>query len=631
MRIPYENIQTYQRSVGLTAMPDARVQAVSDPTAYGAGMAKALMNLGDQLSTVAEKQKKEEDLDAVTEATNSMASDMLDFFNGGNGKEGLFSRKGDNAKGSVDDAKKFMAETSAKYCNSLGNVDQQRAFIGHMRENAYNYMRSAATHERTEMENASALKFKSGMDLNAKAMALNYGNQDALQSFMQKGEREIVARALAEGWDKDTTEIQKIQANTTGIKGAFDYAMEQGDTDRASNLLNTFKSRIDPGMWERLNGAVQKVQQKNEDYVLVDSAIKSATLPDGTVDRRKVLEALEAQRGPGSVRQAPDESRLVFSTADSPNWQGVTAETRTGLSKVWGALTGLGLSPEITSGKRDGGGGSWHDVGGAVDVYLGDENGRLSPEDPRVQQALEQGKETGWQEVLYHDAGSGYHLHLGNYQGDSSQASSFDASRYQKLLTLADTRIADVNRIATEDRTRQKRDLLHRINSADSTTGAFEEIDDAEAAGAITPGTANNLRGALRRRDRALSTGTPEERFFASYERNGLYKDQVKMNDYWERVARGEDIPDNEQKGYDGAAKRITLWQNHTSSGEAPAVPQEDAAAKYQEILADLWNSKSTQERVAKANQYKDDLNRLGQALDIDVNNDVSYIMNGGQ
>jgi hypothetical protein len=56
----------------------------------------------------------------------------------------------------------------------------------------------------------------------------------------------------------------------------------------------------------------------------------------------------------------------------------------------------------------------------------------------------------------------------------------------------------------------------------------------------------------------------------------------------------------------------------------------EKANTRYGEILQDLWNSSTPQERTMKANSYTDELNTLGQLLDKNVNNDVNYIMGGG-
>ena len=51
-------------------------------------------------------------------------------------------------------------------------------------------------------------------------------------------------------------------------------------------------------------------------------------------------------------------------------------------------------------------------------------------------------------------------------------------------------------------------------------------------------------------------------------------------------------------------------------------------STRYQEILADIWDTKTAKDRSALVNQYTDELNALGQALDKDVENDIDYIIN---
>ena len=47
---------------------------------------------------------------------------------------------------------------------------------------------------------------------------------------------------------------------------------------------------------------------------------------------------------------------------------------------------------------------------------------------------------------------------------------------------------------------------------------------------------------------------------------------------------------------------------------------------RYDEIMSDIWESSTPGERASKVNRYASELNALGNALDIDVQNDVDYI-----
>lgn len=50
-------------------------------------------------------------------------------------------------------------------------------------------------------------------------------------------------------------------------------------------------------------------------------------------------------------------------------------------------------------------------------------------------------------------------------------------------------------------------------------------------------------------------------------------------------------------------------------------------STRYNDILDDVWNSKTPEERAQKISEYKPELNSLGKALDKDVSNDIGFII----
>lgn len=99
------------------------------------------------------------------------------------------------------------------------------------------------------------------------------------------------------------------------------------------------------------------------------------------------------------------------------DYDDVDAAVKRGVSRMgaW-LISEMGIQPVITSGRRseknnklvNGSPRSWHLIGKAVDLGVGN----LTP----IQQAIIRCKalEMGFEEVLYHDAGEGLHLHLAN-------------------------------------------------------------------------------------------------------------------------------------------------------------------------------------------------------------------------
>lgn len=107
---------------------------------------------------------------------------------------------------------------------------------------------------------------------------------------------------------------------------------------------------------------------------------------------------------------------------DVEDWDGVNPLTKNGVGSFVDFLKSqYGMDPIITSGRRSvennaqvgGAENSYHLTGDAADLYIGDISDELA-ENIRAQAA-----QNGWGEVLYHDAGSGRHLHLANLNGQT--------------------------------------------------------------------------------------------------------------------------------------------------------------------------------------------------------------------
>jgi hypothetical protein len=70
------------------------------------------------------------------------------------------------------------------------------------------------------------------------------------------------------------------------------------------------------------------------------------------------------------------------------------------------------------------------------------------------------------------------------------------------------------------------------------------------------------------------------------------------------------------------------------NSGARPKEPKklspdkvDEYSARYDELMSDIWNSGTREERADKINKYTSALNAYGEALDIDVQNDIDYVL----
>lgn len=121
------------------------------------------------------------------------------------------------------------------------------------------------------------------------------------------------------------------------------------------------------------------------------------------------------------------------------DWNGVEDETKMAANSFGQFLrSNFGINPVITSGKRskennakwEGSPTSWHLKGRAVDLYIGDVS------DDQAAQIKQAAESAGWGEVLYHNAGSGKHLHLADYKGGAVGAPAM-SDMEQRMWQLA--------------------------------------------------------------------------------------------------------------------------------------------------------------------------------------------------
>lgn len=115
----------------------------------------------------------------------------------------------------------------------------------------------------------------------------------------------------------------------------------------------------------------------------------------------------------------PNAYGMKVSEGDNPDLANIEDTLKEALPGVGGILNAMGIeNPEITSGYRSpehnaavgGAVNSYHTHGKAVDIYLGDI-------DDATAAAIKAKFSKYFGEVLYHDAGTGKHLHLADYKG----------------------------------------------------------------------------------------------------------------------------------------------------------------------------------------------------------------------
>ncbi len=650
------SVPTWQPSVTVQQAPSVRVSAPMGD--MGAPVFAGI----DKLEAAGKKYQADSDAYAVVNASNAMTMDMLNYFNGENG---LFAKKGADAMGASQQAQQFFTDSVQKYSSTLQNDAQRRMFEAHMKPNAYNYLRDAATHERNEISSFQNQQYNSGISLGVQGAALNYKDPNSLQGFLDSNERLLQTQAKAQGWSPDTVTLHRINNNTNAVKNAYLSAIDNNDYSSAKNLLDKFGPMIDPVTKNKLSENIRQHQQKNDDFLAADSIVKQATRSDGSIDMAIAQNLLNKMYGPGSGTSIGGNAIIqegskqigkpyllgadgvsstdcgLFTQQVLQNATGFDIGTRTADGQYL-ALQKQGKVFNDASGLQKGDLVFWDvpsnhshwspsDDPSAVnsdsEAYKGITHVGLYAGDGKVLQAGSNG-------VDYMDINTYPVVGYGKTGGDDNQSAAFDAGRYKQVEGIVHASIADNMRIKAQQDRDYRQQLSQQIDGAGSLSDAMDVINSAE----LPLQTKNALIGAAKSKFKALATGDPDKKHYAYYERNGLYRDLNVTAEQQAMIEEGRDPTPAQSTKFSNAWYRINRYNAFVNGGgyggsESGGDSGDTDVAKnrYQEILQDLWNSKTPEERKQKVRDNMNELNSLEQQLGVDANNDVSYIMANGE
>lgn len=271
---------------------------------------------------------------------------------------------------------------------------------------------------------------------------------------------------------------------------------------------------------------------------------------------------------------------------------GLNTEFKSALPYIGGILNDLGLADGsvISSANRTpehnaevgGAANSYHTHGDAVDIVLPD-----STTEEQAQAVLQRFKDTGaFKEVLFHDAGSGYHLHLGGYQGGlgngsiNTAAESNDAGS-KKLFDLNSSNgdNEQIGRQQIDDFANYMKDTSTNANTVNFFEGMFNTD----------------------RKGNDIFNNTPENQ--------QKIKDNygTELTDYIKNAQRQASAPTKQKNIF-------TIQQSMTTNGNAPQIEthgknyiqQAQNNRKMEQVINQLSQPKTTGEtliQLAKDNQ----------------------------
>lgn len=620
-------LSTYTPQVNRNTI-NARVQAPGSLQAYGADQSGAMgtSRMLGGLAAEAQKIMIEEDTSAVMDAVNAANNDLLDYFNGENG---VYTKKGINAEGIYNQTESFVNKTYEKYASQLGSNRRVEIFKRKFNPNAYNYLRSAGSYEREQHNIAEQNRYETALWNNQRSIMMNYRDPEAVDDLIRDSAEIIQVNGQRLGLDEATIMRNKIGAATELLKAPINDAIEKGNYQDAENLLNRYKGVMDPVVYSELNNQVTDIRTENAMYQNVASMVDMCTGADGYVNTSQLYKMIEESYGPENASTVPIlPYELPVSAGDNPDIEDLSPQLRNSLGMIGGIINQLGFADtaEITSGYRDkernaaagGAENSYHTTGNAVDIYLGK---NLSEADQnRVKAAFQ----PYFGEVLYHDAGSGLHLHLADYKNNLQQGSTlnggFNAKQYKQIRQLATARANDINRAKKEEERQYKQNLAFSIYEAPTEEEAISIINKSNLS-AKDKITLINEQKRLRDPSNYMST---EKAYWYKYVRSGNYqKDVDLMNEYNMSTMDSDiEITPEKQTKFNKTARRLNAYYAFINPNYQTSDYNQDYSqnADYQKMLEGI-------ELMAERGATKAQITEYIKGMAEENNFDLDYIL----
>lgn len=410
-----------------------------------------------------------------------------------------------------------------------------------------------------------------------------------------------------QGYVRNSDEILKI------IQGNLDVLAENGtSTEKLNAIKDTPYYGSDRKIGDELSFfKYYKKVSENVNYKVADDVYEACKNSDGTVNWEKAEERLKALPATALSRGIPQ----VYLPQYSGDLDGLKPAFKAILPSVGGILSQLGYGDvaEYTSGYRDparnaaanGSPTSYHLAGDAVDVHLGN----LTKEE---QETVKANFKPYFSEILYHNAGSGLHLHLGGYRGglddraDDTEvtASAYSPDRLDKIRSRLRAKDADAKRVAKEWSDEIYNNTVQAVTQAGSQEEALRLIDNS----GIPLAKQNALRRSINAKFKAIDQGnlSVEDQFYLKYEKGKLWTDMATLKEY-ERQMENEDteIDDKFQDKANAAARRMNDYWKHCVPGYGKSEAKKAEATESpvdnsSDALIDEIKTKAVPQMIAK-------------------------------
>lgn len=310
----------------------------------------------------------------------------------------------------------------------------------------------------------------------------------------------------------------------------------------------------------------QKVAD-NFNLRVTDDIVSKCTRPDGTVDLEQASNLLsqlpkEYQSGDGLPY-----ANLPISQGDNPDLADLSETMKSALPLIGGAIYQLGFKDaEITSGFRSvehnaavgGAQNSWHTKGDALDIYLGD-----GVDDASANRALSYFQQY-FGEVLFHDAGTGKHLHLADYKGGlkganpkEQSASAYSPQRLDKIRQSVFAKYQQAQRIKAQKDADEKDRVAMALMQTTDPSEQLQIINNSNLPATTKATMSRSMLREARKSANYYGFGSRdgEAKHFWNYEHGYQYIKDTKTYADWYKAYQDPNV-DSDSEEYQALQKK---------------------------------------------------------------------------
>lgn len=284
---------SYQPVVNPNTINPPAVQAPKDLEVYGTGGKEwtALAGAVGQATKVLAQKQDDEDAADVMDARNRIMTSLNEQLYG---EQGLMTLGvGKNAKGLTDRVTQAIQDTSAEIAKDY-NPRVRYALKSTLNDNMLNYQRIATGQENRERESTEQADYQAALNINVQNAGMTWDVTNALTNYENDTRRIILAYGAKRGWTGEQIQSELMGAITKQVASAAMAAITAGNYDRAAQILQVNRGKMDQNVYNQLYGSVKQKQDVAKTYMTADDIVNQCWDPKtGRFDWNKANELIK--------------------------------------------------------------------------------------------------------------------------------------------------------------------------------------------------------------------------------------------------------------------------------------------------------------------------------------------------